>query len=151
MEGFYRSASTIKAGDGSHNAFRDHYSNGDETPRPGGGRWHAAVLEMYQEGGREAHRVLCDGGVFIVKCQDEVSANRQNLTHVEVINSFAEMGFFCKDLFVLVRPNKPGMSRVLHQVHARKNHSYFLIFVKIPNGKAASQMRFAKAASRSSE
>lgn len=150
MEGFYRGAGAVKAGDGSHNAFRDHYSSGGETPKPGGGRWHAAVLEMYQEGGREAHRVLCDGGVFIVKCQDEVSANRQNLTHVEVINSFAEMGFFCKDLFVLVRPNKPGMSRVLHQIHARKNHSYFLIFVKIPNGKAAPQMRFAKAASRSS-
>ena len=149
MEGFYRGASAVKAGDGSHNTFRDHYSNGDETPKPGGGRWHAAVLQMYQEGGKEAHRVLRDRGVFIVKCQDEVSANRQNLTHVEIINSFSEMGFFCKDLFVLVRPNKPGMSRVLHQVHARKNHSYFLVFIKIPAGKSATQMRFSKAASRS--
>lgn len=142
MEGFFRNDNSIKAGAGTHNTFRDHYSNGHEAPRKGGGKWHAAVVELYTAGGREAYRVLRDGGIFIVKCQDEVSANRQNLTHVEVINTYAETGFFCKDLFVVVRPNKPGMSRVIKQVHARKNHSYFLIFVKIPVGKTASQMRF---------
>jgi tRNA G10 N-methylase Trm11 len=138
MEGFFRNGDSIKAGAGTHNTFREHYSNGNEAPRSGGGKWHAAVLELYAEGGREAHRVLRDRGVLIVKCQDEVSANRQNLTHVEIINAYADMGFFCKDLFVVVRPNKPGMSRVLKQVHARKNHSYFLVFVKIPEGKRAS-------------
>jgi len=142
MEGFFRNGNSIKAGAGTHNAFRDHYSNGNEEPQKGGGKWHAAVLEIYEEGGREAHRVLRDHGVFIVKCQDEVSANRQNLTHVEIINAYAEIGFFCKDLFIVVRPNKPGMSRMLKQVHARKNHSYFLVFVKIPKSKKASQMRF---------
>lgn len=141
MEGFFRSGNSTKAGAGTHNAFRDHYSNGHEAPRRGGGKWHAAVVEFYEESGREAHRVLRDRGVLIVKCQDEVSANRQNLTHVEIINAYAELGFFCKDLFVVVRPNKPGMSRVLKQVHARKNHSYFLVFVKIPKGKTANQMR----------
>ena len=80
--------------------------------------------------------------MFVVKCQDEVSANRQNLTHVEIINSYSDTGFFCKDLFVVVRPNKHGMSRVLKQVHARKNHSYFLVFIKIPKGKRASHVRF---------
>ena len=150
MEGFYRKGNTTKAGDGTHNTFREHYSNGDEAPQPNGGKWHEAVLEIYKEGGKEAHRVLKDGGVFIVKCQDEVSANRQNLTHVEIINAYATIGFFCKDLFIVVRPNKPGMSRVINQVHARKNHSYFLVFVKRPKGKKASQMRFTKA-SRSSK
>lgn len=142
MEGFFRNGNSIKAGAGTHNAFRTHYSNGHEAPKSGGGKWHAAVVELYEEGGREAHRVLRGQGVFIVKCQDEVSANRQNLTHVEIINAYAEMGFFCKDLFVVMRPNRPGMSRLLKQVHARKNHSYFLVFVKIPTGKRASQMRF---------
>ncbi len=142
MEGFFRSGPSIKAGDGTHNAFRDHYSNGDEKPGPNGAKWHAAVLELYLAGGREAHRVLRDMGVMIVKCQDEVSANRQNLTHVEIINAYAAMGFYCKDLFVVVRPNKPGMSRVIKQVHARKNHSYFLVFVKVPKGKTIAQMRF---------
>jgi tRNA G10 N-methylase Trm11 len=142
MEGFFRTGNSIKAGAGTHNAFRDHYSNGHEAPSNGGGKWHAAVLELYEEGGKEAHRVLRDHGIFIVKCQDEVSANRQNLTHVEIINAYAKIGFFCKDLFIVVRPNKPGMSRVLKQVHSRKNHSYFLVFVKMPKGKKASQMRF---------
>ena len=137
MEGFFRSGNAIKAGAGTHNAFRDHYSNGHEAPRRGGGKWHTAVVELYEDSGREAHRVLRDRGVLIVKCQDEVSANRQNLTHVEIINAYAELGFFCKDLFVVVRPNKPGMSRVLKQVHARKNHSYFLVFVKIPSETSA--------------
>ena len=149
MEGFYRKGNTVKAGDGTHNSFRDHYSNGDEAPRPKGAKWHAAVLEIYNEGSLEAHRILRDKGVFVVKCQDEVSANRQNLTHVEIINSFAEIGFFCKDLFIVVRPNKPGMSRVINQVHARKNHSYFLVFIKIPEGMKASQMRFPKASGSS--
>lgn len=139
MEGFYREGNTVKAGAGTHNSFRNHYSNGDEAPANRGAKWHAAVLEMYDEGGREVHRILKDSGVFIVKCQDEVSANRQNLTHVEIINSFAEIGFFCKDLFIVVRPNKPGMSRVITQVHARKNHSYFLVFVKVPKGKTLSK------------
>ncbi|MCC7474355.1 MAG: hypothetical protein IT425_03075 [Pirellulales bacterium] len=141
MEGFFRTGNSIKAGDGTHNAFRDHYSNGDETPGKSGAKWHGAVLELYIEGGRELHRVLKPGGVLIVKCQDEVSANRQNLTHVEIINAYAEMGFYCKDLFVVVRPNQPGMSRVIKQVHARKNHSYFLVFIKIPMGKTLTQMR----------
>lgn len=128
MEGFFRRGRTTKAGTGSHNTFRDHYSNGDEAPQ--GKKWHAAVLELYVDGGREAWRVLKDKGVLIAKCQDEVSANRQNLTHVEIINAYAEIGFHCKDLFVVVRPNRPGVSRILKQVHARKNHSYFLVFVK---------------------
>jgi len=132
MEGFYRRGNATKAGDGTHNTFRDHYSNGDEAPQPYGGKWHAAVLEIYNEGGKEAHRVLKDGGICIVKCQDEVSAGKQWLTHVEIVNAYVEAGFFCKDLFVVVRPNRPGISRLLKQVHVRKNHSYFLVFVKVP-------------------
>ncbi|HUY36536.1 MAG TPA: hypothetical protein VMV69_27620 [Pirellulales bacterium] len=74
--------------------------------------------------------MLRNDGVLIVKCQDEVSACRQNLTHVEIINEYARLGFYCKDLFVLVRTNRPSVSRLKKQVHARKNHSYFLVFVK---------------------
>ena len=126
MEGFYRNAPSQKAGGGSYAAFREHYANGDERPR--GGKWHAAVIEFYREAGAEARRVLREGGVLIVKCQDEVSANRQWLTHVEIINDYAKMGFYAKDLFVVVRANKPAVSRLKKQVHARKNHSYFLVF-----------------------
>lgn len=93
-------------------------------------KYHEAVLDLYFRGSAEAYRVLRPGGILIVKCQDEVCANKQRLTHVEIINELTEIGFIVEDLFVLVRRNKPGVSRVLKQVHARKNHSYFLVFRK---------------------
>jgi len=74
--------------------------------------------------------VLRPGGVYIVKCQDEVCAGRQRLAHVEIINRLAGMGFEADDLFVVVRKGRPGVSRMKRQLHARKNHSYFLVFRK---------------------
>ena len=128
MEGFFRNKADQKAGGGTHAPFRQHYANGDEAPSSA--KWHAAVSELYYRAGEEAYRVLRDDGVCVVKCQDEVSANRQWLTHVEIINHYTTLGFYCKDLFVVVRSNRPGVSRLKKQVHARKNHSYFLVFVK---------------------
>lgn len=136
MEGLFRREESHLAGSGTHAAFRNHYSNGQATT--GGPKWHDAVLHLYIEAGREAFRVLRKHGVFIVKCQDEVSANTQRLTHVELINEFTSMGFYVKDLFVVVRLNRPVVSRMVKQVHARKNHSYFLVFIKngSKNGRA---------------
>jgi len=137
MEGLFRKNATHMAGGGSHAAFREHYSDGKATkPRDGAPKWHDAVLDLYFRAGIEAKRCLKIGGIFIVKCQDEVSANRQRLTHVELINTFEAHDFYCKDLFEVVRTNKPGMSRVKKQVHARKNHSYFLVFVLSRPGMA---------------
>ena len=45
----------------------------------------------------------------------------------EIINALHD-GWHCKDLFVVVRTNRPVVSRIKKQVHARKNHSYFLVF-----------------------
>ncbi len=128
MEGLLRGNASHKAGAGTHAAFRDYYSNGDEVSQ--GPKWHAAVTDLYFRAGAEAFRVLREEGVAIVKCQDEVSANRQWLTHVEIINHYESLGFYTKDLFVTVRQNRGGITRLLKQVHARKNHSYFLVFVK---------------------
>ncbi|MDI9348682.1 MAG: DNA methyltransferase [Candidatus Symbiobacter sp.] len=140
MEGLLRSEKLHKAGGGSHISFRNYYSNGNEQ-NGDGPKWHAAVTDLYCKAGREALRVLKENGVAIVKCQDEVSANRQWLTHVEIINYFQEIGFYTKDLFVVMRQNKASVSRLIKQVHARKNHSYFLVFIKVPKGKKLSSMR----------
>lgn len=110
-----------------HQNYENYYKNNGST----NGhvlKYHEAVLQLYFDAGQEAKRVLKPGGIFIVKCQDEVCANEQRLTHVELINEFSAQGFVCEDLFVIVRRNKPGVSRVVRQVHARKNHSYFLVF-----------------------
>ena len=140
MEGLFRRAGSQLAGGSSHAAFRDHYSNGKRTV--GGPKYHEAVLDLYFRAGDEARRVLKPGGVLVVKCQDEVSANRQRLTHVEIINRYEANGFYTKDLFVVVRQNRPAVSRLKKQAHARKNHSYFLVFVKMPAGKSRESMRF---------
>jgi tRNA G10 N-methylase Trm11 len=129
MEGLYRKSESHLAGSGTHGAFREYYSNGQATPN-GALKYHDVVVDMYMKVAVEARRVLRADGVFIVKCQDEVSANRQKLTHVELIYGYEHLGYYCKDLFVVTRTNSPAVSRVLKQEHARKNHSYFLVFIK---------------------
>jgi len=112
-----------------HQNYEDYYKN-NELPDGLTEKYHEAVLQLYLQTRAEAHRVLGKDGIFIVKCADEVCANQQHLTHVEIINDYTSKGFVIEDLFVVVRVNKPGVSRMLRQVHARKNHSYFLVFRK---------------------
>ena len=119
-----------------HTAFEEHYKNNGTGNRTGK-KYHEAVVALYEEAADEAHRVLRDNGVLIVKCQDEVCSNRQRFTHLEIIQAYEKMGFVAEDLFVVVRQNRPGVSRSVRQVHARKNHSYFLVFWKRSSGKAA--------------
>ena len=117
----------------THAAFEAHYRNngcGNQTES----KYHEAVLDLYRDGGREAYRTLKTRGVLIVKCQDEVCANRQRFTHIELISMYEDMGFIAEDLYVVVRSNRPGVSRMIRQVHARKNHSYFLVFWKSDGG-----------------
>ena len=127
MEGFYRENAV--AGNGTHGSFRAAYSNG-RGQKLTDLKYHAAVLDVYLKAGKEASRILKSAGKLIVKCQDEVSANKQHLTHHEILTEYTSRGFYAKDLFVLVRSNRPAVSRILKQVHARKNHSYFLVFTK---------------------
>lgn len=128
MEGLYRKTEKNLAGAGTHDAFRTSYSSGKVTTS--GPKWHDAVLDVYIKTGYECSRCLKQKGILIVKCQDEVSANKQRLTHVEIISAYEQMGFYTKDLFVVVRKNRAGVSRLIKQEHARKMHSYFLVFQK---------------------
>ena len=119
----------------AHSAFERHYRNNGTGNRTGK-KYHEAVLALYEDAASEAYRVLRDRGVLIVKCQDEVCANRQRFTHVEIIQAYERIGFVAEDLFVVFRGNRPGVSRTVRQVHARKNHSYFLVFWKrLSNGR----------------
>ncbi len=108
-------------GDGSHAAFETAYRNNEKDGT------HEAVLALYFGAAKEAWRVLRSDGILLVKCQDEVCANRQRLTHVEIINELTTLGFVVEDLFVLVRSGRPSVSRMLKQLHARKNHSYMIV------------------------
>ena len=117
-----------------HQNFEGYYQN--NGTRNDEKKYHEAVLDLYFGGMREAARVLKPKGLLIVKCQDEVCANKQRLTHVEILVEAERIGFMAEDLFVLMRTTRPGVSRVIKQLHARKNHSYFLVLRK--KGNAAS-------------
>jgi len=123
----------------NHQNFETYYYNNGTGS--GLKKYHEAVLDLYFQGAREAYRVLNPEGIYIVKCQDEVCANQQRLTHVEIINELAQLGFIIEDLFVVMRMNRPGVSRMLRQVHARKNHSYFLVFRKAKSARYLPQRR----------
>lgn len=113
----------------NHQNYENYYAN--NIPLNGSEKkYHEAVLDLYFRTAHEVKRVLKPEGIFIVKCGDEVCANQQRLTHVEIINEFATCDFIIEDLFIVLRNNRPGVSRILRQVHARKNHSYFLVFRK---------------------
>lgn len=111
-----------------HQNYESYYANNGTGTAQTDKKYHEAVLDLYFRGGKEAYRVIKHKGILIVKCQDEVCANKQRLTHVEIINEYEKYGFYVEDLFVLLSKNRPGVSRVLKQRHARKNHSYFLVF-----------------------
>jgi hypothetical protein len=112
----------------AHQNYEEYYRNNKANGTSK--KYHEAVLDLYFTAAAESHRVLRDQGVYVVKCADEVCANQQRLTHVEIINELATQGFVIEDLFVVMRTNRPGVSRQIRQLHARKNHSYFLVFRK---------------------
>jgi hypothetical protein len=142
MEGLYRRTSDALAGSGTHREFQRAYSNSSLHTNERR-KYHDAVLNAYVSVVPQVKRILKRDGVFIVKCQDEVSANRQKLTHVELIWAYEKHGFYCKDLFVVVRKNIPVISRLLKQEHARKNHSYFLVFVRQDHRSRLSYSNFS--------
>lgn len=111
-----------------HQNFEQYYGNNGTSHKEK--KYHEAVLDLYFSAADEAWRILRWEGIYVVKCQDEVCANQQRLTHVEIINELTKKRFIVEDLFVVMRKGRPGVSRVLKQVHARKNHSYFLVFRK---------------------
>lgn len=95
-------------------------------------RTHEDLLRLYDRVSREAARVLKPKGRYILKAQDEVANGRQRLTHVELINRLGIHGLRIVDLFVLMQKSMPQVpTRNQRQKHARKNHSYFLVFEKV--------------------
>ena len=89
-----------------------------------------ALLSMYKKSLDEIYRILKRNGYLIFKCQDTINAGKQELNHVKIINYATAAGFYTKDLFILLARNR--IIRQTRQLHARKYHSYFIVFQK-PN------------------
>ena len=77
---------------------------------------------LYAAGTAEARRILKRGGILILKTMDT-----QRWRHIELANL---PGFKLVELLIVMTKGKPP-SKPYTQKHARKNHSYFMVFRKL--------------------
>lgn len=87
--------------------------------------------QFYVDSMKEAYRILRPNGILIFKCQDKVSSGKQYMSHVFIMNEAVKIGFYPKDLFLLLAKNRVVADwQVKNQKNARKFHSYFWVFEK---------------------
>ena len=87
--------------------------------------------QFYVDSLKEAYRVLRQDGILIFKCQDKVSSGKQYMSHVFICNEATRLGFYPKDLFILLAKNRLVAEwQVKNQKNARKYHCYFWVFQK---------------------
>jgi hypothetical protein len=80
----------------------------------------------------ELYRICEKDGLVVMKTQDTTSGGKNHFTHVMIMNMAIKIGFYPRDLFILVakmRINSFG-TKWKKQEHARKFHSYFIILEK---------------------
>lgn len=87
--------------------------------------------QFYIDSLRESYRILKADGILIFKCQDKISSSRQYMSHCFIMNEAVKIGFYPKDLFILLAKNRIVADwQVKNQKNARKYHSYFWVFQK---------------------
>ena len=87
--------------------------------------------QFYVDSMKEFYRILKDNGILIFKCQDKVSSGKQYMSHVFIMNKAVEIGYYPKDLFILLAKNRLVADwQLKNQKNARKFHSYFWVFQK---------------------
>ena len=90
------------------------------------------LFQFYVDSLKEFYRVLKDKGILIFKIQDKVSGGKQYFSHTFIQNEAEKIGFYSKDLFILLARNRIVADwQRKNQQHARKHHCYFLVFQKI--------------------
>jgi len=87
--------------------------------------------QFYIDSLKEFYRILKPDGILIFKCQDKVSSGKQYFSHVFIINEAEKIGYYTKDLFILLVKNRIIANwQIKNQKNARKYHSYFIVFEK---------------------
>jgi len=95
-----------------------------------GFRYMSDVWAFYKKSLSEFYRILKPAGVLAFKCQDTISSGKQFFSHCYIIQEAEKKGFICEDLFVQVASNRLIGHNHHTQKHARKFHSYWLVFIK---------------------
>ncbi len=88
------------------------------------------LWEFYDCALEEFYRILKWGGIVAFKCQDTISGGEQYMSHYEIMKKAESLKFHCKDTFILYNPNVLFSPNMANQQHARKTHSYYLVFEK---------------------
>ena len=79
----------------------------------------------------EFYRILKNDGILIFKCQDKISSGKQYMSHCFIHDEAVKLGFYPKDMFVLLAKNRIVANwQLKNQKNARKFHSYFWVFEK---------------------
>lgn len=87
--------------------------------------------QFYVDSLKESYRILKNNGILIFKCQDKISSGKQYMSHVFIINEAEKLGFYTKDIFILLAKNRLVADwQLKNQKNARKFHSYFIVFQK---------------------
>jgi SAM-dependent methyltransferase len=87
--------------------------------------------QFYINALKEFYRLLKPNGVLIFKCQDKISSGKQYLSHCFIIQEAEKLGYYTKDMFILLAKNRIVADwQLKNQKNARKFHSYFLVFEK---------------------
>lgn len=89
-----------------------------------------ALHEFYYESLVELYRVCRKNGFLIFKCQDKVSSGIQYFSHCFIYEKAVEIGWYSRDLFILLAKNRVIANWQRNQKHSRKFHSYFWVFQK---------------------
>ena len=108
---------------GIHGKTKDYYSSKTHTIFKN----FIELEKLYKDILLEAKRILKKKGVLIFKCQDYTDS-KTTMTHTLVYQWATEIGFYAKDLAILVKPNKVYNGN-LTQRHLRKIHTYFWVFI----------------------
>lgn len=91
------------------------------------------LKENYYNTLSELYRITKEGGLVVMKTQDTVSGGKNHFTHVMVMQMALQIGFYPRDLFILTAKGRISSfgAKWHKQMHARKFHSYFLVFEKV--------------------
>lgn len=86
--------------------------------------------QFYVDSLKEFYRILRHKGIVIFKCQDKVSSGKQYFSHVFIINEAQKIGYYVKDMGILLAKSRLVAHWQKNQKHFRKFHSYYIILSK---------------------
>ena len=91
------------------------------------------LKEHYLKTMQESFRILKKDGLLVFKCQDVVASGLNHFSHCFVMNEAIKIGFYPKDLFILLAKSRIKSGKWKQQQHARKHHCYFWVLIKKKN------------------